>query len=133
MLTKTAHELEISEQVSFLGYRSNAAACIPGHALYVHSALHENFPLVVVEAMACGLPVVAGAVGGIREAFARGIEGEFWDLQQPQEAARTLISLMENKAKRSAMGKAARQRFLSQFSSQVTAPRLCRFLGLTGY
>lgn len=132
-LKATSRELEVADQVSFCGYQEDAAAQIPKHSLYVHSATNENFPLVLVEAMAYGVPVLAGAVGGIPEVFREGIDGALWDLDRPESAARTLIALMEDKKRREAMGHAARERFVSELSSAAAVPRLCRFLGLSGY
>lgn len=52
--------------------------------VYVHAAKVDNFPTVVLEALACGTPVVATAVGGIPEQI---IEGETGHLVPPGDAA----------------------------------------------
>jgi len=120
--------LHLDGQVRFKGFCANAKSLLPHYRVYVHAAKVEVLPLVVIEAMGAGIPVIAGDVGGISELMDPGIEGRFWPLDDPDEAARILLSVMNDEPKRIAMGSAARKRFESQFSSAVAAPLLLDFL-----
>jgi glycosyltransferase involved in cell wall biosynthesis len=51
--------------VRFLGHRADLAAVMKGAWLFIHFPLRETFGLVVIEAMAAGVPVLARRVGGI--------------------------------------------------------------------
>ena len=116
------------DQVAFLGTRADAVRHLPGHRLYVHAALMESFGMVLVEAMGCGVPVAAGAVGGIPEVFSDGVEGVYWPLDDPTEGARRLIELLEDGAAYRGAALAARERFVRCFETDVVAGRLASFL-----
>jgi glycosyltransferase involved in cell wall biosynthesis len=90
-------------------WNSVAIAAVP--------SLREAFGLVALEAMACGLPVVASAVGGLREIV---IEGESGLLLPPGDAGRlaeALLRLLTNSTERARLAAGAR-RGAQQFSSQ---------------
>lgn len=128
MLERTAEELGLAEQVQFLGYLPNAARLLAGHRVYVHSALAENLPLVVIEALSHGLPVLAANVGGVSELIDEGREGLFWPLDDPREGAERLISLLETPDLYAAMARHAVERVATSFDAAVVAKRLVGFL-----
>lgn len=77
--------LGISDRVEFTGFREDVAAELSRLAVAVHaSVLPEPFGQVVVEAMACGVPVVAAAAGGPAEVVTDGVNGL---LVRPGDAA----------------------------------------------
>lgn len=118
-----AEQLGIADQIEFMGYVSGASRLLPGHRAYVHAAQMESFGIVLVEAMSCGLPVFAPAVGGIPEVFVDGIEGIAWPLDDSTACAQRLIDLLENGETWQAMSHAARQRYLTHFSPEVLGPK----------
>jgi colanic acid/amylovoran biosynthesis glycosyltransferase len=85
------------------------------HAL-LHSSLSEGLPVVVLEAMACELPVVATDCGGVREAVRDGVEGFVLPPREPARAAAALERLWQEPELRERMGKAGRARVLSNFT-----------------
>jgi len=88
----------------------NAAAVI------VPSEWFENCPMSILEAMACGKPVVASRIGGIPELV---VDGETWLLFEPgnsDELRIHLLALANNPEKRRALGRAARARVEARFS-----------------
>jgi colanic acid/amylovoran biosynthesis glycosyltransferase len=92
---------------------------------FLHASLVEGIPNVVLEAMACGLPVVATDCGGVTEAVADGLEGYVVPPREPQQLAAALRSLWADPELRSAMGAAGRRRIRSGFSlaTQIEAFR----------
>jgi glycosyltransferase involved in cell wall biosynthesis len=58
-LEKQARELSIAESVDLIGYRENPYKYLARGDVFVLSSLWEGLPAVIVEAMACGVPVVA--------------------------------------------------------------------------
>jgi glycosyltransferase involved in cell wall biosynthesis len=64
-LEKLAGDLGISENVQFLGAISDVSAFLNGAKFLVHTSENEGCPNAVMEAMACGLPVVAMEAGDI--------------------------------------------------------------------
>ncbi len=127
-LLDLTNELNLQDQVQFLGFRPEAARYISGHRAYVHSSVMESFGLVLVEAMARGIPVLAAPVGGIPEVFSNGVEGIYWPLDDPEDGARKLIDLLEDAETYQRAARAAKQRFEQQFATNAVADRLLRFL-----
>ncbi len=77
-LKRRAMELGVENKIKFLGYRKDIPEIMSLCDLLVVPSLHEPFGRVVIEAMACGTPVVASAVGGIVEIFEDGYGGLFF-------------------------------------------------------
>ncbi|NUR94041.1 MAG: glycosyltransferase family 4 protein [Kribbellaceae bacterium] len=118
----------VGDQVRFLGYQADPPALLPGHRLYCHTAIIENLPIALLEAMAAGLPVLAGAVGGIPEMVRPGVEGQFWPLDDAETAAGVLIDTLQDEGRRTAMAAAAKLRAVTEFSREVVGRRLTDFL-----
>lgn len=118
-----AAQLGIADQVDFLGYVSGASSLLPGHRVYVHAARMESFGIVLLEAMAIGLPVFAPAVGGIPEVFDDGVEGVAWPLDDAAACAARLIEVLEHAPAWERMSAAARQRYRSFFQPEVLGPK----------
>lgn len=75
-LRDQAETLGISDRVDFTGFREDVAAELSQLAVAVHaSTMPEPFGQVVVEAMACGVPLVAAAEGGPAEVITEGVNG----------------------------------------------------------
>lgn len=90
----------------------------------------EGFGIVFLEAAACGVPQVAGASGGAAEAVAGGETGLVVDAPGDVAAvARALATLLDDPARRAAMGAAARRRAQGGFAYDVLAGRLAEVLG----
>jgi len=119
----TLARLGIEEHVTFLGRYSQRAApeVYRGAHLLLHSKVNDPCPTVVVEAMACGLPVVYAASGGTVELVAdEGGVGvphpETWDRDQPPapEALADAVDLVLADLRR--YSAAARARVVERFS-----------------
>jgi glycosyltransferase involved in cell wall biosynthesis len=94
-----ANESVGEAQIRFVPYQSDprvVAAFYQAADVYVHAARAENFPTTVMEALACGTPVVATAIGGIPEQIS---DGETGFLTPPQDAimmTNRIIELLTN-------------------------------------
>ncbi len=93
--------------------------------VYVNASLCEAFGLGGVEAMACGLPVVATRVGGAVETVEEGSTGYLVEPDDPSALAEAVLHLLEDDGLRQAMGAAGRRRALELFSWERAAQRLC--------
>ncbi len=132
-LQKLATDLGIAEQIRFLGYQPDPRPILRQHRVYCHTATMESFGIVLVEAMAEGLPVIAAPVGGIPDVVQPGVEGLFWPLDDADAAADILITLMEAPATISRLAEAARTRFEQAFAANVVGRRLQTFLQQTAH
>lgn len=131
-LKALAAELSITNQVRFLGYQPEPRPLMREHRVYCHTSTMESFGIVLVEAMAEGLPVITGAVGGVPDVVQPGTEGLFWTLDDVEAAAGVLIELMEDPERQARMAVAARARFEHDFAADVVGRRLLSFLRQTG-
>jgi glycosyltransferase involved in cell wall biosynthesis len=127
-LLRLAHSLGLEEQVRFRGFRPDVRDFLPGYRAYVHASYSESSSLAIIEAMAAGLPIVAGCTGPISELCDDGIEARFWPLDNPAQAAGILIDLLDCEPARVKAARAARERFRRDFDADVVGPELLSFL-----
>jgi glycosyltransferase involved in cell wall biosynthesis len=123
-----AGRLGLTEQVRLRGFRPDVRDFLPRYRAYVHASYLDSQSLAIIEAMAAGLPIVAGDVGGISELCDEGVEARFWPLDDPAQAAATLIDLLDCEPARLKAARAARERFHRDFDADVVAPQLLAFL-----
>ncbi len=129
-LQSLAEQLHIQDQIRFLGYQRNAIKLLPRYAAYVHAAKMESFAFVLVEAMACGLPLLAAPVGGVPEVFRDGCQGYYWDLNDESGAAEKLINILVDQTLRKELGANALSHFHNHLRAEIVAPRLCKLLAI---
>lgn len=127
-LEQQIQDLELAQQVRLRGFRTDLREFLPGYRAYVHASYSESSSLAIMEAMAAGLPVVAGDIGPLNELCDEGVEGRFWPLDDPGRAAEVLLGLLDSETGRAAAGRAARDRFRRDFDATVMGPRLVSFL-----
>jgi glycosyltransferase involved in cell wall biosynthesis len=113
-------ELGLQERVRFLGVRADVPAILNASDLFVLSSRWEGNPMSVMEAMAAGLPVVSTAVGGVPELVREGETGLLVPSGDAAALARALQALVDDPARREAMGKAARQHAITHFDIRHT-------------
>lgn len=127
-LVQLSRSLGIEDQVRFRGFRRDMREFLPSYRAYVHASYSESSSLAIIEAMAAGLPIVAGNIGPISELCDDGVEGRFWPLDDEAKAAATLIDLLDSEPTRAMAAKAASERFHRDFDADLIAPRLLSFL-----
>jgi glycosyltransferase involved in cell wall biosynthesis len=102
--------------------------------IYCLPSRHEGFSVAVLEAMACGLPVVAADVSGISDVF--GEMGRLGGIVVPagsaEDLAEELGALVDDPARRRALGAAARHRVEEAFSIDAVGRRVWDFLRSRG-
>lgn len=125
--------LGLQDVVWLPGARADVAALLHGFSLFTLPSLAEGTPVSMLEAMACGLPVVASNVGGIPEVVTDGVEGSLVPVEDTEALAQALASYVRDPALRRQRGEAARARVEAAFSMRAMLveygklyDRLCR-------
>ncbi len=113
----SARDLGIADRVVCAGTRPPGEVLerLRGADVFLLSSLSEGISNAVLEAMACGMPVVTTDCGGMREAVNDGIEGFVVPVRDPQAAAGALHRLAADPDTRNRMGRAGRDRVLREF------------------
>jgi glycosyltransferase involved in cell wall biosynthesis len=83
--------------VSFLKDSAVVARYYQAADVYVHGARADTFPQAVLEALACGTPVVANAVGGIPEQIVDGVTGFLSPVGDPQAMANAIFRILSDR------------------------------------
>lgn len=86
--------------------------------LYVNTSKHEGIPLSILEAMSCGIPVVAPAVGGLPEIISSEAEGTLAQQRTPDNFARVCLNLMDDPGLRIRIGRGGQERIKAAFTAE---------------
>jgi len=93
-------------------------------ALIVPSRLYENFPVVMIEAYACGVPVIASRLGSMKEIVVDHQTGLLFDPGDPEDLIRKIGVLIQNTSEVQGWGREARRSFETKYSPQINAQSL---------
>jgi glycosyltransferase involved in cell wall biosynthesis len=123
-LREQASSLGIDKRVRFLGFRDDLDALYPAFDLYCHSSIElasEMFPIAILHALGCGLPVVASNVGGIAAMVDEGRSGYLVAEKDPGALARRMIDILADPARRSQFASSSRALFERSYRASVMA------------
>jgi glycosyltransferase involved in cell wall biosynthesis len=126
-MIRLAEELGVSDQVVVRGQvpqgelppilrSANAVVCVPWY---------EPFGIVPLEAMACGVPVIAASVGGLIDTVVDGVTGIHVPPRDPEALAEAILQIVDNPARAAELGRMGRTRARTRYSwtrvAQTTA------------
>jgi L-malate glycosyltransferase len=120
-LRSKVKELQLGDRVAFLSARPDPLPYYHSLDLYLNTSRHEGLPLSILEAMACGKPVVAPKVGGIPEIISHGENGWLVETRDPWAFVQACLSLKHDKTLRSCMGVHASQAIACRFTDSRMA------------
>ena len=130
MLEATVRDLDVADCVEFVGYQSNAEVRkrLSETDVFVISSFAEGVPVVLMEAMASYVPVVATRIAGVAELVNDGVSGHLVPPGDVQALVEKLTSLLADPSLRSEMGLAGRAMVEQEFNIHSEADRLCQIL-----
>lgn len=108
-----------------LGPLDEEGVLAAAHACHIHLAMarEDNLPNTVMEALACGLPVIATRTGGHPEMITDGVEGWLVGVDDAAAAAAVIVALVTEPARVSAAAAAARRRAETDWDCRAQARR----------
>lgn len=114
----------LGDRVALPGFVADPASLVAGAGVVVLTSDAENCPLVVLQALASGVPVVATRVGGVPEIVRDGVDGLLVPPGDPAAVAEAVGTLLDDPARRARMGAAARARAEEAFGIERCADGL---------
>ena len=137
-LVATADKLGLRDQVRFLGHSDDVVSQLGVMDIFVLPSISEGMSNTLLEAMACGVAVVASSVGGSPEIIRDDIDGLLFPSADEAALREKLQLLVNNISLRCRLGSAGRERIVQSFSmaamisryealyESVYANRVCR-------
>ena len=123
-LSALIDECGVGDAVTLLGRRGDVPDVLRALDVAVMSSTYEGSPLAMIEYMACGVPIVATAVGGIPELIEDETHGLLVEARRPEQLAAAIRRLLEDRALASRLGEAARRRQHDRFDLDAVVSRL---------
>jgi glycosyltransferase involved in cell wall biosynthesis len=111
----------LGDRVVFTGYRSDIAAVYHASDVVVLTSDNEGTPVSLIEASACGVPVVGTDVGGVRSVVEDGVTGFVVPPSDPAMLADRIRTLLADAALRGELGEAGRRHVECRFSAERLA------------
>lgn len=128
-LKDKVEKLGLNQSVTFVGFREDSPDAIRSLDIVVHPSVHtEGLPNSLLEAMACGKPVIATPVAGIPEALQEDETGILVPSRDSKALAQAIISMMNKDDMRLSMSKAARVRAEKCFNQADKMAQLASWL-----
>ncbi len=114
-LKDIAHRLNISSRVIFVGRVADVETILSVFDLYVNTSVSEGTSMTILEAMSCGLPVVASAVGG-NISLVDDSNGALYPSGASNIFAENVINILRDEDRMKQMGQRSRESVESRFS-----------------
>lgn len=117
-IVQLVKQLGIEDRVLFLGKQDNVAELLAMSELMLLLSEKESFGLVLLEAMACGVPCIGTRTGGIPEVIQHGETGYICEVGDAEGASQQAIQLLQDDALHAKMAKRSMQVAYEQFGSE---------------
>ena len=115
-LEKQVREHHLEKHVLLPGFRTDVLGCIKGFDLFAMSSVTEGLGTSLLDAMACGRPLVATRAGGIPEIVEEGVNGLLVPPRDARALAEAIVRALKDPDLRQRMGKAGFDRVRSRFT-----------------
>ena len=113
----------LSDVVDFVGEQQDLVPWLSSADLFLLPSLQESFGLAALEAMACGVPVVAARVGGLPEVIRDGVTGFLCGVDDVAGMAERGLWILTDSGRREAIGAAAARDVRERFSVHSIVPQ----------
>ena len=128
-LQKKVEEIGLKERFKFLGFvsREKLVELYQNATIYLMPSHYEGLPTVLLEAMSCGLPVVATSVSGNLDVLTSGKDGILVPLKSPMKMAEAVSRLLDDENLRKDLGENARKTIEERFTWDVITNKFLEY------
>ncbi|HEX3048162.1 MAG TPA: glycosyltransferase [Bacillota bacterium] len=119
-LKKLVDELDLNDEAHFLGHRNDIPELLGQHDLFILPSRVEGFGLVILEAMAAGVPVIASNIDGPKELIEPGQNGLLFENENFEDLAEKIIYCREHITEMADISRRARE-YVKQFDISMMA------------
>lgn len=124
-LKELVRALNLEDHIEFAGFINNPFPILKAADLFCLPSLYEGMPLILLEAMACGVPIVAtDCPSGPRELLEDGKFGKLVTPENSGELASAITKAIENSAWREEVSRSAKEHVAEKYESNVTVHQL---------
>ena len=132
-LEQQVREFHLEKHVLLPGFRTDVIGCIKGFDVFVMSSVTEGLGTSLLDAMACGRPIVATTAGGIPEVVTDGATGLLVPPRDHSAMAQAIVALLNDPTQRENMGAAGLARVAGLFTvDRMVAGTAAVYAGLAG-
>jgi glycosyltransferase involved in cell wall biosynthesis len=124
-LEALARSLETESYLHFEGHCADIHNALRGLDMLLMTSDHEGLPMILLEAMALEIPVIAHSVGGINELLAGGECGVLVNEQSPEKYANAVRELIVKPELRERLARKALQHIASRYTATRNAEEYC--------
>jgi N-acetyl-alpha-D-glucosaminyl L-malate synthase BshA len=119
---RLCRELHLCDHIKFLGKQDGLVEILNAADLFLIPSQSESFGLAALEAMACGIPVIASSVGGLPELVRHNETGFIAEIGDINRMAKYCIDLLTNERKRVLFSENSRKRTVELFDKSIVVP-----------
>lgn len=120
---RVARQLGVADDVLFLGEQDALVPLLSAADVFLLASSQESFGLAALEAMACGVPVVATAVGGVPEVVEHGVSGFLHPQDDLDGMAGSVLALLGDTGLLRRIGDGARQAAHERYCEEMVVPQ----------
>ena len=125
-IKRLSSKIGILEKVRFLGQTNEVERYLNASDIFVLPSFSEGMPNSLLEAMACGLPVIASKIGGVVDVVEDGRSGILFEPGDISGLASAMVRLLNDNELRLKLGAEARKRIVDSFSIDMIADEYIR-------
>jgi N-acetyl-alpha-D-glucosaminyl L-malate synthase BshA len=122
-VSRLTQDLKLGQDVVALGEQDQVVPLLSVADLFLLPSQQESFGLAALEAMACGVPVIASRVGGLPEVIDDGVDGYLKDPEDLQGMAEQALTVLADAKLHERLAAAARRKVEEKFSADRVVPQ----------
>ena len=126
-LRSLADQIGVAERITWLGWQNTLTDYYRAANVFVCSSRHEPLGNVIVEAWACGAPVIAAAAQGPVELINDGADGLLVPTDDPAKLATAITTVLARPSLQQSLANGGRERFLQSFTKEAVLDQYMTF------